>query len=260
MSTKYDAQLNHIGFDWFRQSNRVHHDLLARETVVLEKLGFYAEHGPLDDPMFTGHIESIHLMEEISGKLSKGVAILMDGGFKPPHQIIATLMAVEADPSLILNRSLEPEALGVLASCYQRANETPGTFWYDIDRQENAPLPEPSRVRAAATAGILKMKAEAAPGRRKDWVVEFLALQFREIFLRFNVRITRHSLESQRDGKEIQIEGGPFIDFLREVLEPLNPFFSELPKEYGAKPISAAYVARVALKLDIGNYRHKFGI
>jgi hypothetical protein len=39
MSTKYEPQLNHIGFDWYRQSKRFHRDLLARETVVLGKLG-----------------------------------------------------------------------------------------------------------------------------------------------------------------------------------------------------------------------------
>ena len=93
MSTKYEPQLNHIGFDWYRQSKRFHRDLLARETVVLGKLGFYREYGSIDDPTFTGHIESIHWLKEIAGVLSLAAAVGMDGGFKAPHQIMATLRA-----------------------------------------------------------------------------------------------------------------------------------------------------------------------
>ena len=136
--------------------------------------------------------------------------------------------------------------------------EPPGTFWFDIDRQQNAALPEPDRVRAAASAAIRKMKAQGIRGRRKDRVIEFLALKFRRLFLQFNEAITRHSVASSRGGKELQIEAGPFVDFLMVVLEPLNRFFTELPKEYGAKPLSPGYVARTALKLDVGIYRHKF--
>ena len=167
MSTTYKAQLNHIGFDWFRQPDIFHNKLLAREIILLKKLGFYEEYGGLEDPTFTGHIESINLINEMSGVLSQAAAIRMDGGFKSPHQIIATLEAVETDPSVISTRGLEPEALGLLASCYQRAEEAHGTFCFDIYRHENTPLPEPSRVRAAAAAAILRMKAQAAPGRRK---------------------------------------------------------------------------------------------
>jgi hypothetical protein len=186
MSTRYESQLNHIGFDWCRQSKRFHWELLARENAVLDKLGFYRECGSLDDPTFTGHIEAIHLMKEISGLLSQIAAITMDGGFKAPHQIIATLNPVKADPSLILTHALESEALGVLASCYQRADEAPGTFWFDIDRPQNAPLPDLNRVRAAASKAILTLKSEAVRGRRKDLAVQYAAQRFREIFLRFN--------------------------------------------------------------------------
>ena len=45
----------------------------------------------------------------------------------------------------------------------------------------------------------------------------------------------------------MQIESGPFVEFLNEVLEPLNQFFTELPEEYNAKRISAGYVARIAI-------------
>jgi hypothetical protein len=146
--------------------------------------------------------------------------------------------------------------LGTLGQHYQRAEETPGTFWFDIDRPENAPFPDPNRVRAAASNAIASLKDEASPGRRPDKVMEFLAFRFREIFLRFNDRITRHSVQSSRETKKkstegiretraVQLEAGPFITFLELVLEPLNRFFQSLPKDHGAGCKSAKAVAEM---------------
>jgi hypothetical protein len=72
-----------------------------------------------------------------------------------------------------------------------------------------------------------------------------------------SMRLTRHSIDSSRNGKRIQIEAGPFVEFLEEVLAPLNRFIVKLPKDYGARPISAGYVAQVAKKLDPRNCHHK---
>ncbi|MDB5611432.1 MAG: hypothetical protein JWP25_8332 [Bradyrhizobium sp.] len=254
MPARYKPQLNHIGFDWFYQSNRFLNELLAKEIPILERLGFYKEYGSLEDPTFSGHVESMNLMNEICGILSVAATIQMDAGFKAPHQVIATLEAIKKDPSLVITHSIEPEALGAIARCYQRGQEAPGTFWFDIDRAGNTPLPNPDQVRAAASNAIASLKLEASPGRRPDRVGEFLAVRFREIFLRFNDRITRHSVVSSRDvksglssheTKEVQLEAGPFIEFLELVLEPLNQFFLSLPKYYGARRISAGAVAEV---------------
>jgi hypothetical protein len=258
MPVRYKPELNHIGFDWFRDSNIILQELLAREIDVLTKLGFYEEYGPHSDPTFTGHTESIALMNEISGVLSLAAVILMDAGFKAPRQLIATLKSIERNHSLIFTHSIEPEALGMLSLCYQRGDEPPGLFWFDIDRPENAPLPDPDRVRAAASKAIAALEAEASPGRPPNNMIEFLALRFREIFLRFNDRVTRHSVESSRviavhrkgnsripKTKPIQREGGPFIEFLESVLPPLNGFFASLPKDYGAGRVSASAVAEV---------------
>jgi hypothetical protein len=253
MATRYKRQLNHVGFDWLRQSNRFLTDLLALEIQILERLGFYKEFGSLDDPAFSGHIESINLINEISGILSVAATIRMDAGFKAPHQLIATIKAIEKDPSLIITHSIEPEALGTIGRHFQRGQEAPGTFWFDIDRAGNTPLPNPDQVRAASSNAIASLRLGASPGRRPDKAMEFLALKFREMFLCFNDRITRHSVESSRETKvagnretkEVQLEAGPFIEFLELVLEPLNRFFLSLPKDYGARSISAGAVAEV---------------
>ncbi len=63
MPTKYKPQLDHIGFDWFNQSNQFHEDLLAIETEILEKLGFYKEYGVSDQDI--APIEPRELFREL---------------------------------------------------------------------------------------------------------------------------------------------------------------------------------------------------
>jgi hypothetical protein len=100
MTTRYKRQLNHIGFDWFYQSNRFLNELLAKEIPILEQLGFFKEFGSLDDPRFSGHVEAINLMNEMSGILSTAATIQMDAGFKAPHQLIVTLKGTSKNSRL----------------------------------------------------------------------------------------------------------------------------------------------------------------
>jgi hypothetical protein len=129
--------------------------------------------------------------------------------------------------------------LGSLGSWYQRAGERRGTYWFDVDRLADAPFPEPEQVRTAASNAIAALKAESSPGRRPDKVIEFLADKFREIFLRFNKVIFRHSVLNSRDGRELQVEGGPFVEFLEEALRPLNRYFDDLEE----RQVSAGAIA-----------------
>jgi hypothetical protein len=183
------------------------------------------------------------LLKTISGILAVAAAIRMDAGFKSPLQLIATLLAIEKDPPLALNHWIEPEARDMLWSCYQRAEEAPGKYWFDIERLENTPDPEPQQIISAALRAVTKLKCEVSRGRRPDKALEYLALKLKEIFLRYNDSITRHSVESSNgDGNFFQIEGGPFVAFLEEVLAPLNSFLKSLPQDCGAKPISAGAI------------------
>jgi hypothetical protein len=248
MPTKYKPQLDHVGFDWFNQSDQFHQDLLANEPKILEKLGYGNEYArPWQEVV---HSEARDLMRELSGAISLAAAIRMDAGFKAPNKLISTLEAVKKDPSLILTRQLEPEALGMLASHYQRANERPGTFWWDVDRQENAPLPDLERVRQAASNAIIALKSEARPGRLPDEATKVVALKAREIYLGYNLSVTRHSVASVSHGKDCQVDAGPFFEFLELLLAPLNRFLKSLPKHYCAGLISPAYVARMAVEFS----------
>jgi hypothetical protein len=93
MPTKYRPQLDHVGFDWSDQSNKLHRDLLALKTGILENSGFNDEYG---DPSFE-HIQSEarEFIRELSGIISVAAAIRMDAGFKASNKLTSTLEAVK---------------------------------------------------------------------------------------------------------------------------------------------------------------------
>lgn len=257
MSARYEPQLNHIGFDWNRDYGVIRGRLLDREKSILTKLGFYREYGTLDDPKFTGHVASMELLDELSGILAKCATIIMDAGWKAPHQIIATTNAVEKDPTVLLTRAVEPEALGSLGAAYQRADEPRGTFWFDITEGHLTGVPSLDQIREAATFAKARLKREASRGRRKKIGHAFLAAELGFIFLRFNEQISRHSVRTVRNGVDIQEDGGPFIEFLREVLASLNEFLRELPDYYGERgPISESYLARLFASTRGSSVKH----
>ena len=167
----------------------------------------------------------------------------MDAGFKAANKVIATVDAVREDPSVIVTRKVEPEALSVIASKYQRANEPPGTYWYDIYQDENAVEIDFQQVADAARQASLQLASGEEKGASPELVLEILA-SLREIFERYNACSGRHSVLTWVDGKIKQEEAGPFLTFLKIVIAPLNEFLAGLPASYGAMPISAAQIMR----------------
>ncbi|WP_213284812.1 hypothetical protein [Bradyrhizobium sp. sGM-13] len=260
MSVKYEPELDHVSFDWSSDAATIEADLFGRRVQILSKVGFYLEYGTPDEPGYIGDLASIHLIREIAGILARAAAIAVDGGFKASHRLIATLRAVEQDPSLVGSRRVEPEALGSFAQSYQRADEPPGTFWFDVTEPWTPVRPTAAQIRIAAKEAMRRLKGEARRGRRKKLMVEHLAFELRGIFLRFNPRIKRHSVQSaDRNGRPKQVEAGPFIEFLEEVIAPLNDYLRSLPNHYGERgPLSAAYIARIAISSDLKEYRRRF--
>ncbi|KRR14252.1 hypothetical protein [Bradyrhizobium valentinum] len=261
MSLKYEPELDHVGFDWSRDAATIEAYLLGRRVQILTKVGFYLEYGTPEEPGYIGDLASIHLIREIAGILARAAAIVVDGGFKAPHRLIATLRAVEKDPSLVRSKRVEPEALGSLASSYQRADEPRGTFWFDVTEPSTPVRPTADRIRAAAKEAIRRLKAEAKRGRPKKLMLDHLAFELRGIFLRFNPGAKRRSVHSaDRNGRPRQVEAGPFIEFLKEVTAPLNNYLRSLPNSHGERgPLSPAYIARIAISSDLEEYGRRFG-
>jgi hypothetical protein len=228
MPTKYKAQLDHIGFDWTWDIEFIRQSLLAQKALISGAARFRGDEAALNS-----------FIEDICGVLCWAAAIQMDGGFKAANKIIATLTAVEKNPSSVAVGNIEPEALGMIASQYQLAGEAPGTYWFDVYRDDGAEHElDLQQVSRAASRAIVQMQTDARKGRPKKVVLSLLGEKLRDLFLRHNDDATRHSIAS--DGQIAQTEAGPYFDFGETVLASLNEFFANLPQVYEAKPISAA--------------------
>jgi hypothetical protein len=232
MPTKYKAQLDHIGFDWIKDVELIRQSLFARKDLISATAGFRGDETALSS-----------FIEDICGVLSWAAAVQMDGGFKAANKIIATLEAVEKNPSIINAGNIEPEALGTIANQYQLADEIPGTYRFDVYQDEGAQHGlDLQQVSRAASRAIVQMQTDARKGRPKKKVLNLLGERLRDLFLRYNDDATRHSIAS--DGEIAQIEAGPYFEFCETVIASLNRFFANLPQTYEAKPISAAQVMR----------------
>jgi len=231
MPTKYKAQLDHVGFDWTKDADLILQSLMARKDLISAQAGFCGDHAAL-----------ISFIEDICGTLCWAAAVLMDGGFKAANKIISTLEAVEKDPYIINTGNVEPEAQGMIASQYQRAEETPGKFGFDVYQDEGAHKLDLQQVRRAALRAILLLQTEVTKGRPKKIPLNILGEKLCDLFLRYNEVATRHSIAS--DGEVAQMEAGPYFEFCETVIAALNEFFASLPQSYDAKPISAAQVVR----------------
>jgi hypothetical protein len=255
MPTIHKPQLDHVSFAWHDQSNKFRQELETQRLQILERSGFNDEFGdPADAPSDNTEKQGTEFIRELSGIISLAATIKMDAGYKPVNKLLATCKSIEKDPSLILTGGVEPEALACVARNYQRGEEEPGTFWFDVDQAGDAPLQYPQGVSKAASVVIRKLEKAAHSGRPRDVMLNYLADSLLACFLRFNETATRHSIAS--DGDRAQAAAGPFLEFLTLIIGPLNKFLVQLPPKYGAKVISAPELARRALS----NHAEELGI
>ena len=247
MPTIQKPQLAHVPFLWHEQSDLLHRELEAKRAQILELSGFNREFGnPGVPPGFNEEQEAAAFILELSGILAQAAAIKMDSGNKPANKVIATLKSIQKDPSLIFKRGVEPEALSMMASNYQRGGDEPGTFWFDVDRpDENLPQPDSQRVSKAASVAIDSLQALAHAGRPHDVMLDFLGDRLLSCYRRFNENGGRHSVAADADGA--QAEAGPFLAFLSLVVAPLNHLLIQVPKPVSYKGVSEPDLARRAL-------------
>jgi hypothetical protein len=217
-------------------------------------LGFYREHGKPED--FDGRFKEqvlVHekeVLSEIVGALTSAAAI--SASLSMPV-LIATLKRVRKNPQLVCKKSFPGAVAGILARTYQRANEKPGTFWPDImgelpkNFQGQLERPTPASIKVAASRALVSLRKGRMPGRPRNFANESLAENLGLIFRRYNGKATRHSVDSSRgEGCLYQIDAGPFFDFVKMALKPLQLYLQEndFPK------VSASGVVRHALRLQ----------
>jgi len=86
--------------------------------------------------------------------------------------------------------------------------------------------------------------ARRSAGRPPDLMTPHLATALLACYLRYRSSAGRQSVLTSIDGKLTQKEAGPFFEYLKAVLAPLNRYLVE---ELHRRPLSPARVARFAL-------------
>jgi hypothetical protein len=252
MPTRPKPQLNHNSVKYSEIFERFHKELLADQNVILERVGFSTEFADPSNPAWRE--AAAELISEIAALLATALIIRLDAGYKAAWKVIATLEAIIKNPKLALSDRTEPEARGALAAAYQRSDEPPRTYWFDI-YGESGFAPDDNQIRMAAKEAIASLRAQASRGRPVACDVHFLAFRLRAIFLQFNDKIARNSvLSSHGDGDYFQSEQGAFFAFVEEVLKPLRKFYASLPTngEVLVPELSSEYMARLAVSTKEG--------
>jgi hypothetical protein len=247
MPTRPKPQVNHNRVKHSEIFERSHKKLLANQNVILERVGFSKEFGAPSNPAWRE--AAAELISEIAALLATFLIIRLDAGYKATWKVIATLEAIIENPKLALSDRTEPEARGTLARAYQRGNEPPGIYWFDI-YGESGFEPDDNQIRIAARQAIAMLEAQVSRGRPLAYDFHFLAPRLRAIFLRFNDKIARKSvLSSHGDGDYFQSEQGAFFGFVEEVLKPLRKVYASPPTngEVLVPELSSEYIARLAV-------------
>ena len=156
MPTRPKPQLNHNSVKYSEIFERFHKELLADQNVILERVGFSTEFWDPSNPAWRE--AAAELISEIAALLATALIIRLDAGYKAAWKVIATLEAIIKNPKLALSDRTEPEARGTLAGAYQRSNEPPGIYWFDI-YGESGFAPDDNQIRIAAERGNREFKS-----------------------------------------------------------------------------------------------------
>ena len=88
-----------------------------------------------------------------------------------------------------------------------------------------------------------RARSEQKAGRPCDVLTREVGPKLLDFYLRYSLSAGRASVWTSVDGKLVQEESGPFFEFSKAALQPLNAYLEEM----GWKPVSAARAARFAL-------------
>jgi hypothetical protein len=259
MPTLYKHVLNEGESVWLILAKAISEGVFENRRGVLERLNFHEEHGrPGDaDGKFDEQIKRCEdeVLAEIAGVLAHAFARAAE---PRTGVIIATLEWIKRHPSKAQDYALPGFAEWSLAPHYQRAGEDKGTYFPDvmgfvpIDFHGTIQIPDEESVVKAASAAI--HDSERRPvGRPFSESNRIVGEGLREIYLRYNDKITRRSETSWRDGGFIQVEAGPFYDFVSAAIVPLQTPLSRrrLP------PVTAEAIVRQG-HYPISRIKHRF--
>jgi hypothetical protein len=254
MATLYKAELIDSATPWVQLWDQMYQGLLPYAREVLGMLDYYVERGlkvPSPDSALSAE-EDAELLPIVSTLTIAAVESqkTQDG------VLVATLLKVAKDPSLLSLSELHPHAQWEMAHDYQRGEEVPGTFAMDIWGTEQTQIPyiwgEPTseNIARAAKRAANRIQQGRSLGRPGHPAHALLAERLAPIFRATGQRIVRHRQKTgelrESDGKEVlvYVETGPFNEFLDMVLKPLRDFL----RERELAPVTTERIVRLAVE------------
>jgi hypothetical protein len=231
MPTLYKAELTEPAPATVDIWKRMHDGLKPRAREILSFLRYYAARDlPLPSASDELTQQELRGLDPIACALMRA-AIEAEG--MPTGKLVATLQRVAKDPSLVDSDEFPADVLWEVASGYRRGEEQPGTFSIDVwgRGQVQAPypveIPTAANITRAAETALQRLQANRKRGRPFNHANQILAQEMSTIFRSSGRPLVRKHKDSVRRGKFIQLECGPFHDFLKLVLPPLNEYLSE---------------------------------
>ncbi len=251
MPTLSKPQLIERESPWRRESDRIQRELCRKGVPILAGLGYYAERDlpvPEADQLEV-LVQDEEALKPITGALTFAAAASEE---LPDAGVIATLRRVSRNPALLRLGGLPPAVEWAIACYYQRWDEKLGTHWPDVWGDQPAvfeglvEMPTDANIKKAALAAIARIQSARKRGRTPNPANQVLADRLGEIFRQSGQRITRHRRADMRRGKLVYVEDGPFYDFLRLVLPPLQAYL----RERRLAPVTIDSIVRLATEAE----------
>ena len=235
MPTLYKPIVSDSGGVWSSPEARAISDAVQESSAkILAALNFYEEHGRLGDAdgKFDDQITKAanEVLAEVAGILTFAAAQAAE---PKVGTAVATLEWIRKHPSSAQDRTLPGFAEWLLADHYQRDGEEKGAHFQDIMGFRpggffgEMKVPDEAAIVNAATAAIEDLETTRSTGRPASAAIPIVADGLRPIFLRYNEKITRHSELTSNDSRLLQTEGGPFFEFIRAAVLPLQTFLTD---------------------------------
>jgi hypothetical protein len=228
MPTLSKARLTECESPWLETWDRMHQYLCPNKAPILTALGFYAQHdlpNPEADSAGSLTVDEKAELGAIATALTRA-AVASDA--MSTAVLIATLHKVSS--SLSFSGQLPAAVEWKIAGNYQRGSEKPATHWRDVwgkQLEGDVEVPTQPNITRAALSAIGGIQGERRLGRPCNVANQILADRLGEIFRGTGQTIVRIRQPAMRRDKLVFIEAGPFYDFLKLVVPPLQQYLRE---------------------------------
>jgi hypothetical protein len=247
MRTRYSAHQYRPAPSWLATWKFMYSKLEPNAVQILKPAGFY-ERFDIEIP---DRVEGRNLcMEERAAieRIANALTIAADAAHRTPPGIVAAwLDRIAKNPALFRSAQLPPEVHSWIVSSYRREFERPGTHLQDVwgrrrvHFEANARRPTPLNI--ARAARLASQSLGRPRGRPRNIANELLAEYLGLAFRSFGGRIVRRQVPIDREGGGVRYaENGPFHDFLKKVIGPLQQHL----KSHGLQPATIETVERIA--------------